>query len=96
MIALAPCPPLLADQDRPEYGGSLFFHQDTGIAGCTHCGWTGIPTIVHGFASTWCPRCQHDVDRWPPHSPHRVPRNQACPCGSGAKAKRCDCPSFTV
>ena len=65
MIAeLEPCPPELAHLERPQYGGSLFFHQETGIAGCPKCGWRGVPTVVEALIQTWCPAClSPNVDR---------------------------------
>jgi hypothetical protein len=72
-----------------------------GIAGCTRCGWRGVPTIVAGVLSTFCPRCEiaasshmlcdppsRPIVKAPPRA-GRTPRNAPCPCGSGVKHKKC-------
>lgn len=70
---------------------------------CTRCGYDGVPSFWGGRALLECPRCEHEafVDPIPrpPAGCHwairrrqeraRVPRNAPCPCGSGAKAKKC-------
>src|SRR5947209_15299610 len=101
LAVMEPCPPHLAHDPQPSYGGRLFHRQDTGLSGCQHCGWRGVPTITDGehttgvFLSTRCPVCEREPDPQLVQS-SRVPRNQLCPCGSGAKAKRCDCAGYTV
>jgi hypothetical protein len=94
VAVVEPCPAHLADEEQPEYGGHLFFNLEDGRAGCGNpeCGWSGIATSVDHVISTRCPACEHPPD----HDAARVPRNQRCPCGSGVKAKRCDCEGYTV
>lgn len=74
----------------PQVGGMLDFNAN-GIAGCTRCGWRGVPSIIDGAASTFCPSCEGEpaplVKAASPVG--RTPRNAPCPCGSGAKFKKC-------
>lgn len=70
-------------EDIPRAGGMLFF-SDHGTAGCGSCGWSGVPTVVGGTPSTFCPVCESEDEVM-----EKVGRNEPCPCGSGRKSKRC-------
>lgn len=86
----------------PKSGGMLDFNCN-GVAGCGRCGWRGVPTVVDGVESTFCPRCERGPGgpgqvllpptprvalRQPPRA-GKPSRNAPCPCGSGVKHKKC-------
>lgn len=81
-MIVEPCPEKLAHLDFPVYGGHLFFNEDL-LAGCINCGWSGVPTVHQGFASTRCPVCEHEPDSAPQRSnvvrldQHRAKRKSA-------------------
>lgn len=72
-----PVPPGQRHKDHPQYGGALFMHQDTGIAGCPECGWTGVPTVVDGVISSHCPACDAPKIQVPLHHSRSINRSKA-------------------
>lgn len=90
---LEPCPVEQAMLEFPAYGGTVGFDAE-GVGFCAGCGWRGAATITDGVISTHCPVCSPQIE--PPEGPRKVPRNAPCPCGSGVKAKRCDCAAYVV
>lgn len=74
-------------------GGFVCFNGD-GVASCTRCGWRGAATVVGGVRSTYCPACEDDTEQIVAELERRrayrgTARNAPCPCGSGAKYKKC-------
>jgi hypothetical protein len=75
-----------------------FFTRGEGFAKCYGCGWEGIPTLLEGSPSTFCPSCETvpdtvieeelDAEEARRAMP-KVGRNEPCPCGSGKKSKKC-------
>lgn len=45
----------MSDPDMAKSGGTVDVNGN-GVGGCV-CGWRGIPTILNGKASTFCPVC---------------------------------------
>lgn len=70
-------------------GGSLHF-DCFGVAACPACNWRGVATIVNGRSVTYCPACEAEpYVLGEPRRVEKVGRNAPCPCGSGAKYKKC-------
>jgi hypothetical protein len=74
------------DEDTTYEPGTLDFNGD-GLAGCTRCGWRGVPAYVNGERSNLCPKCEGAPSA--ERQVKKVGRNDPCPCGSGKKAKKC-------
>jgi hypothetical protein len=88
----------------PQFGGMLMPNPQDTLWRCGRCGWEGIPTMLSGKPSTFCPACEPDydtllaeiVDEEPSarsatirRSDRKLGRNEPCWCGSGKKFKRC-------